>query len=175
MRIDNEYDNSRLYVSNKYDKITIWNTSTGVFINKIDVQDPKQINFSKNSIFVTSPGIDKDSIESKEFNVEEGGNFIYEIDKESLEIKRRIIGNWFSPCLLNIEANGNILLTAFSFNEYIMLPEMRYFIIIDKNGKIIKKIEIEGLEGLKKFHDIISLNNKIIASDDTKLKIFEFV
>jgi hypothetical protein len=97
------------------------------------------------------------------------------IDKESLEIKRRIIGNWFSPCLLNIEANGNILLTAFSFNEYIMLPEMRYFIIIDKNGKIIKKIEIEGLEGLKKFHDIISLNNKIIASDDTKLKIFEFV
>ncbi len=41
---------------------------------------------------------------------------------------------------------------------------MRYFMII----------EIAGLVGLNKFHDIISLNNKIIAADDNKLKIFEF-
>jgi hypothetical protein len=37
-RIDNEFDKTRLYVSNCCnDKITIWDANTGTFINKIEV------------------------------------------------------------------------------------------------------------------------------------------
>jgi hypothetical protein len=42
---------------------------------------------------------------------------------------------------------------------------------IDQNVKIITKIDFNGLEDLC---DLILVNNKMIVSNDNKLKIFEF-
>ena len=44
MQIDNEFDKSRLYVSDcQNDEITIWNTMNGSFIAKIAIDSPKQV------------------------------------------------------------------------------------------------------------------------------------
>ena len=46
MKIDNEFDKSRLYVSDgSNNKITIWNTSNWSFIAKIYIDSPNQVNF----------------------------------------------------------------------------------------------------------------------------------
>ena len=59
MQIDNKFDLSRLYVSDSTNnEITIWNISNGSFIAKIDVETPKQIQFTQNSLFVSSPVFD---------------------------------------------------------------------------------------------------------------------
>ena len=78
------------------------------------------------------------------------GNWICEIDKESLETKRRIIGNWDSPKLLNIKANGTF---------HMFKSEMTYFLTIDQNGKIIRKVQ---LDVFKDPFDIVFLNNHSI-------------
>ncbi len=41
-------------------------------------------------------------------------NLIIEIDKKSLEIKRRINGNWVSSHLLNTESNENLQIAAYN-------------------------------------------------------------
>ena len=56
MEIDNAFDKSRLYVSDfTNDEISIWNTSNGSFIAKIEIETPLQINFTRTSLFVSSP------------------------------------------------------------------------------------------------------------------------
>jgi hypothetical protein len=51
---------------------------------------------NENSLYVNSTVYDHEIMDNKVINC------IFELDKESLEIKRRIIGNWFSPQLLNL-------------------------------------------------------------------------
>ena len=87
-------------------------------------------------------------------------NCIFEIDKASLEIKRRIIGNWYSPDLLNIEPNGNLQIIAFDHINNVTRSDMRYLLTIGQNGKIIKKVSKNGIEGID---DAIFVDNKIIC------------
>jgi hypothetical protein len=172
IRIDNEFDKSRLYVSDCYNhEFTIWNTNNGTFVNIIDVECPVQINFTLKSLFVSSQVYEASLINNKVIRISKGGNCIHEIDKESLELKRRIIGNWYSPQLLNIQSNGNLQISAYRFGNNLVKSKMRYFLTIDQKGKIIKKVE---LIGMKAVDDIILVNNKIIGSIDNKLNIFEF-
>ena len=116
MQIDNEFDKSRLYVSDwNNNEITISNTNNGSFIAKIEIDAPKNIIFTQNSLFVSSPVYEQRIENNKVIKIKDGGNCIFEIDKVSLEIKRRIIGNnWFSANLLNIELNGNLQIVACS-------------------------------------------------------------
>ena len=66
MKIGNEFDKTRLYVSDCYNnKITIWNTGNGSFIAKIGIETSKQIIFTKNSLFVSSPVIEHQFINNK--------------------------------------------------------------------------------------------------------------
>ena len=170
MKIDNEFDKSLLYVSDWYNnEITIWNTSSGSFISKIDVDTPIQIILTQNSLFVCSPVIKHQIKNNKVIKINKGGNCIFEIDKASLEIKRRIIGNWYSPVLLNIDANGNLQIIALDYINNITKSNMRYLLTIGQNGEILKKVEIDCyLAGA----DVILVNNnKIMVIAFNKLKI----
>ena len=56
MQIDNEFDKSRLYVpDSRNNEMTMWNTSNGLFIAKIDIDSPNQIHFTQNSLFLSRP------------------------------------------------------------------------------------------------------------------------
>ena len=171
MQIDNEFYLSRLYVSDPFNnEITIWNTSNGSFISKIEIDSPTQIHFTQNSLFVSSPVYHSRKINNKVIKINYGGNCIFEIDKASLEINRRIIGSWYSPVLLNIEANGNLQIIAYEYINNLTKSDMRYFLTIDQNGRIIEKVELNGINGIA---DAFLAHNKIMATDDNKLKIFE--
>ena len=174
MKIDNEFDKSRLYVSDWYNnEITIWNTSSGSFISKIDVDTPIQIILTQNSLFVCSPVIKHQIKNNKVIKINEGGNCIFEIDKASLEIKRRIIviGIWYLPSLLNIEPNGNLQIIAYDYINNITKSDTGYLLTIDQNGKVIEKVEFDKQDHA--IADVILQNNKIIVCHDNKLKIFD--
>ena len=155
----------------KNSEITIWDTSNGIFIDKVDIDTPRQINFTLNSLYVSSPVFEHQLKNNKVKKINQGGNCIFEIDKTSLEIKRRIIGDWYSPNLLKIESNGNFHIVARTFNNNVSLSEMRYFITVDQSGKIIKKVEFIGIQPIA---DIILVKNKLFVSTANKLKLFEF-
>ena len=170
MQIDNEFDKSRLYVSDsKNNEITIWNTSNGSFIAKIDIETPKQILFTQNSLFVNSPVLEHQVQINNMIKINRGGNCIFEIDKASFEIKRSIVGNWYSPDLLNMESNGNFQIIAYNYINNINVSAMRYIITIDQNGKIIEKVKIDGIG---KIADALLVNNKIMATVGHTLKMF---
>jgi DNA-binding beta-propeller fold protein YncE len=172
LRIDDEFDKSRLYVSDcKNNEITIWNTKDGKFIHKIDIETPRQINFTCNSLYASSPVFEHQMKNNQVTKINQGGNCIFEIDKESFEIKRRIVGNWYSPNLLKIETNGYFHIAARIFDDNVSLSEMRFFITVDQNGKIMKKVELFGIQPIS---DVILVKNKIIVSTANKLKLFEF-
>ena len=107
----------------------------------------------------------------KVLKITQGGNCIFEVDKASFEIKRRIIGNWYSPKVLKIEANGNLQIVALDFINNLTLSDTIYLITIDQDGKIIEKVELNGIEGAR---DVILANNKIMVTDNIKFKIFDF-
>ena len=176
MQIDNEFDKSRLYVSDySNNEITIWNTENGSYIAKIDIDSPEQIYFTQNSLFVSSPVFELQMDNNKVIIIEKGGNCIFEIDKASLEIKRKIIGNnWFSPTILNIEPNGNLQITACGYINNITLSNIEYVLTIDQNGKIIEKFEIDGIEENDAMDDILFVKNKIMATYRSKLVFFDF-
>ena len=127
MLIDNKFDKFRIYVSDyENNEITIWNTENGLFIAKMEIETPKQIIFTQNSLFVSSPVFERQIEINNTIKIIEGGNCIFEVDKVSLEIKRRIIGSWFSPNLLNIESNGNLLITGRDYINKITTSDSRY-------------------------------------------------
>ena len=171
MRIDNEFDKSRLYVCELFkDKLTILDSCDGKFINSIEVETPKQIFFTLDNFYVSSPVADALMINNKVIKINKGGNCIFEIEKRTLEIKRRITGNWFIPILLNIESNGNFQILAYTLDENLIVSKCIYLQIIDQNGKIIDKVELNSVE---KISDTVLVNNKIFVSMKNKLKIFE--
>ena len=171
MQIDNKFDKSRLYVSYcKNNEITIWNIKNGSFIDKIDIETPVEIIFTQKNLSVSSPVFEHQIKNDKVIKITRGGNCIFEIDKASFEIKKRIIGSWFSPTLLNIEANENLQIAACHYNNIITASNMIYLITIDPNGKIIEKIELNSIEEID---DAIFVDNKIMATFGNKLKIFE--
>ena len=126
---------------------------------------------TKESLFVISTVMKSEIINNK-VEIKKGGNCIFEYDKNSLEIKRRITGDWYSPCgPLSILSNGNIQITAYTFDKNRIKSEFRYFFTLDRNGRILNKVL---LDGIKAFHDVAVISNKVIITDDNTMTIFEF-
>ena len=172
MRIDNEFDKSRLYVSDwQNNKITIWKTNVGEYISTIAIQTPFQINFTETSLFVASPVFEHKVNENNELiKIIVGGNCIFEVDKKSHEIKRRITGKWYSPELLNIEPNGNIHILACYFDYNIIRHEMHYLLTLDNNGNIIKKVETPQINSI---NDAILVNKLLFIIRNHDLLVLE--
>jgi hypothetical protein len=178
MKIDNEFDRTRLYVSEYItNEITIRSTVDGKFIGQIigqiiGIKFDRQIEiiFTRNSVFVSGLDVCSDELSS----------CIFEIDKASLEIKRRIIFDWCSPYLLNIEPNGNLQIAAFTYDRSdtsdhcdTYISEILYFLTVDQNGKIIEKAKLHEYDD-EYISDVILANNRIIVVTYDKLKISEF-
>jgi len=172
--IDKEYNPNILYVSDLDNEITIWDAKSGIFIDKIVIDSPFHMTLTKESLFVIS-GIkvgNAEIINNKVEVIKKGGNCIFEIDKNSLEIKRRITGDWYSPRgPLNILSNGNIQIIAYTFDKNRIKSEFRYFFTLDRNGRILNKVL---LDGIKIIYDVAVINNKVIITDDNTMTIFEF-
>jgi hypothetical protein len=155
------------------DKITVWEAKSGMFIDKIDIEAPEEINFTKQSLYALSgiPFGNAEIVNNKVEKIIKGGNCIYEIDKNSLEIKRKIIGDWFSPGgILKLLFNGNLQTTAYTFDKNRIKSEFRYLLTLDKNGRILSQILLDGIQSIR---DVAVVDNKIIILHKT-LKIFEF-
>ena len=72
---------------------------------------------------------------------------------------------------MNIETNGNLQIIAYDYINNITVYGMRYLLTIDKNGQVIEKVEIYGIDGI---NDVLFVKNKIILTSKNKLKIFGF-
>jgi hypothetical protein len=168
MKIDNEFDKTRLYVSDGINhKIKIWSTVDGKFIDQIDIELPLKIIFARNSVFVSCIDERLDCC-------------IFEIGKASLEIKRKIILNFDQLRndqlhLLSIESNGNLQIAGYT-DETLDDCDVFcfYFLTFDQNGKIIKKAKLLEYEVKEKIFDVILAHNKIIVLRENVLNIFEF-
>jgi hypothetical protein len=175
LMIDKEYNKNNLYVSDCFnDKITIWEAKSGMFIGKIDIEAPVEINFTKQSLYALSGIIlgNVKIINNKVEKIIKGGNCIYEIDKNSLEIKRKIIGEWFSPGgILKLLFNGNLQTTAYTFDKNRIKSEFRYLLTLDKNGRILSQILLDDIQSIS---DVAVVDNKIIITFNNTMKIFEF-
>jgi hypothetical protein len=171
MKIDNEFDKTRLYVSDCInDEITIWSTVDGNFIGQLGISEPKEVIFSRNSVFVRS--------------LDEENGYIFEIDKASLELKRKIkiTERYFNGLyLLSIESNGNLQIAGFPYDRSdtsnssdhsdTYVSKWLYFLTVDQKGKIIKEAKLHEYEDIS---DVILAHNKIIVSRENVLNIFEF-
>ena len=173
LRVDEEYNNLNLYVSDcDNNEISIWNVQSGELVNKIKIATPMQTNFTKASLFVTSA-----VIVSEFFNNDKkikGNNCIFEIDKISLEIKRKIVGNWFSPSQFYISNMNNSYsyIIAYFFDKINQFKsECKYLFTIDMDGAILNQIQLNDVKGV---HDVVFVKNKLIISENKTLSIFEF-
>jgi hypothetical protein len=175
LMIDKEYNKNNLYVSHCLnDKITVWEAKSGMFIDKIEIESPMEINFTKQSLFVISCILlgNAEIVNNKVGKIIKGGNCIYEIDKSSLEIKRKIIGEWYSPGgILKLLFNGNLQTIAYTFDKNRIKSEFRYLLTLDKNGRILSQILLDGIQSI---HDAEVVDNKIIITFKNTMKIFEF-
>jgi hypothetical protein len=61
-------------------------------------------------------------------------------------------------------------LLAYTYDENLIFSEFRCLQIVNRNGKIIDKVELNSVENMT---DIVLLNNKKFVSIYNKLKIFE--
>jgi hypothetical protein len=133
-----------------------------------------EINFTKQSLFALS-GVFFGNVEILNNKVEKivkGGNCIYEIDKNSLEIKRKIIGEWYSPGgILNFLPDGNLQTTAYTYDKNRIKSEYRYLLTLDKNGRILSQIVLDGIQSIG---NVVLVDKKIIINAFNTMKIFEF-
>jgi hypothetical protein len=174
--IDKEFNTNNLYVSDCLnDKITVWEAKSGMFIDKIEIETPRDINFTYDSLFVISCILLRNAkiVNNKIENIKRGGNCIYEIDKNSLEIKQKIIGDWYSPVgILKLLPNRNLLTTAYTYDKNRIKSEFPYLLTLDKNGRILSQILLDGIQSIGNV--AVVNNNKIIITDSNTIKIFEF-
>ena len=172
LRVDEEHNNLNLYVSDcDNNEISIWNVENGEFINKINIDTPMQLNFTKTSLFVTSAVIKAELFNNKVDKIIKGNNCIFEIDKVSLELKRKIVGNWFSPSQFYISNANYSYIIAYSFDKNQFKSECKYLFKIDMDGQILNKIQLNDVKGI---HDVVCARNKLIISQNKTLSIFEF-
>ena len=102
MQIDNEFNNTRLYISdNISNRITIYNTSNGEQIDAIKISSPGNMTFSQNYIYVAR------------FSNYMGSVFcIYKIRKDTLEVERMIVNRepYRKTYLLGLDPLKNIIM-----------------------------------------------------------------
>ena len=91
--IDTEYATDHLYSSDTgNNEITIWNRKTGIFIDKIEIDSPWTIKFTKTSLFIESIPLNAIIVQNNKVERFDGDNCIFEVDKISFITKRRMIG-----------------------------------------------------------------------------------
>jgi hypothetical protein len=160
MQIDNEHNNTRLYISDHIaNKISIYNTDNGEQIDAIKITSPGNMTFSQNYIYVARFAHCMSSV-----------SCIYKIRKDTFEVERMIVNrdSHTKTHLLGFDQLNNIILLAY---DYIDVKTLRnYYLVIDENGKTITKY----LTDLTEVQDALLLKDVIYIISKNDLKELEF-
>ncbi len=163
MQIDNEFNNTRLYISDHIaNKISIFKTSNGEQIDAITILRPDRMIFSQDHIYVASITPANCSFSN-----------IYKIRKQTLEIEKVILNREFftTTHLLGLDPLNNIIMLAKDLIELNTNQKLQnYYLAIDENGKTITKY----LTDLKDISYSLALKNKIFTIDQNVLRELEF-
>ena len=163
MQIDNEFNNTRLYVSDHFsDRITIYNTGNGELIDVINILNPGSMIFSSDYIYVASVGQSNTTFSD-----------IFKIRKDTLEVERVIVNRepYTKMYLLGFDLFKNIIMLAFDLNELKRSQTLHnYYVAIDENGKTITKY----LTDLTEVHDALVIKNMIYIINQNELRQLEF-
>jgi hypothetical protein len=158
MQIDNEFNNTRLYISDDLsNRITIYNTNNGKQIDVIKISSPGNIIFSQDYIYVAS---------HTEYVV--CFSIIYKIRKDTLEVERVIVNRdcHSKTHLLGFDQLKNINFLAYDRNRRNDI----FFLVIDENGKTITKY----LTDLNKVKYALAFKNMIYIINKSDLRKLEF-
>lgn len=158
---------SFLYISHtSYDEVSVLNTESGKLDVLRDIERPCDIRFKEKLLFILS----KAEFEGLKI---QRGNFIYAINKESLQVIKKIqLENWFNPLSLNIDSNSNIYTIAQYFDNATKSLSAFQLYIFDKEYKLSKKIKLEKIKAVR---DNLYLDNKIITFvDSNQIAIVDF-
>ena len=160
MQIDNEFNNTRLYISDHIaNKISIYNTNNGEQIDTIKISSPGNMTFSQNYIYVARFAHYMGSF-----------SCIYKIRKDTFEVERMIVNqdSHTKTHLLGFDQLNNIILLAY---DYIDVKTLRnYYLVFDENGKTITKY----LTDLTEVQDALLLKDVIYIISKNDLKELEF-
>ena len=173
--IDEQNERKILYISSKFEnKIGVWNGTNGESLKLIDICCPYYMHFDEDNLFVISGTdfkLDKDRRLSKILN---GLNCIFIVNKYSYEIIKRIRNpNWISPIGLSI-INSNIITIARFINEENIISQHRYYLVLDMNGKIKEKIELDGVNfSVNCISDLLCYEKKIVFLTQKSIKFIE--
>jgi hypothetical protein len=176
MNIDTENGINILYITHMFDnEITLWNTQNGTFITKISIDGPKDVKFNQNCLFVINQPEVKIDWEINRIIEITKGNSISIIDKNSLEIKRKIqFSDFYLPNSLHLTTDIHIYTIAYKLDNGLM-SKNRHLFILDYEGNILKIFELKNISC---FNDVIYLENKIIISGNSlnqnRLSIIQF-
>ncbi len=150
MQIDNEFNNTQLYISdNISNRITIYNTSNGEQIDQLKILNPGNMIFSHDFIYVASFGLSKDSLAT-----------IFQLRKSTLEIVKVILNrdSYTKTYFLGFDPLKNIIMLAYGFTKLTLNQKLRiYYLVIDENGNTITKY----LTDLTEIHDALAVKNMI--------------
>jgi hypothetical protein len=164
MQIDNEFNNTRLYISdNISNRITIYNTSNGEQIDQLKILNPGNMIFSHDFIYVASFGLSKDSLAT-----------IFQLIKSTLEIVKVILNrdSYTKTYFLGFDPLKNIIMLAYGFTKLTLNQKLRiYYLVIDENGNTITKY----LTDLTEIHDALAVKNMIYTINNYELRQLKFL
>ncbi len=164
MQIDNEFNNTRLYISDHLsNRITIYNTSNGEQIDQLQLLNPGNMIFSQDYFYVASIGLSKDSLAS-----------IFKIRKSTLEIVKVILNrdSYTKTYFLGFDPLKNIIMLAYDLTKLTLNKKLRiYYLVIDENGNTITRY----LTDLTEVHDALALKNMICIINNYELRQLKFL
>ena len=176
--IVDELDNKRLlYVSSRTtNKIGIWNSFTGEFVNSLNIASPCNMCFSQDRLFVTSSSDYEVTNENKLCMPLSGSNCLFIVDKKSHLVLSRILNSsWLTPTGLYISNSSKIQTVARLLNTDGTILENRYLFNFDLDGNFRKKIELVEISSSKQsFNYIYFYEDKIAVVYNKSVKIIKY-
>jgi hypothetical protein len=157
-----DLESQLVYVSSLFcDEISILDSIYGKLINKISVISPLHTKIYENLLFVISMiDCDYEGFDRKKILEIKNGNYISVINRQSLELIRKIeFNDWFDPWSLHMTRDMTLYTIAKEIDNKGFVSEDYFLFKIDSNYKIKQKIQLENTSS---FNDALYLENKII-------------
>ena len=177
--IDKENFENLIYISDyRSNSITVWNSKRCEMTDVVEIDSPYTIKVFDEKLFVVSPAqfevldnSDKNTLKFKK--ITKGNNCVFILDKKSLRILDTIkLDNWLNPSSLHIDSKLNIYTVAYEINKPSgLLSKFKSLYIVDKNGILVKKFELEDIQITA---DMIVLDSELIFSVNNEIKIIQF-
>lgn len=172
---DTHANSGILYVSDfQNNNITVWSIDDGSYIDIIELQEPFEIKFTTDMLFVSSPcsfDIDE-TIKNKVTRRTSGEDCIYVIDKFSFSIQNRIkLDNWLTVRILHIDSDLNLYITAYEIDENQIKSESKYLFTIDCNDQLVNKCLINDLQS---YGDALLFETNLIICSKKCIKLIKY-